>query len=372
MKYSLIEASDPGWNTAMSAVPHDFYQTTEYHRFESENDEGRPYLFICSKDDMIFAWPYLLRPVSVPGVGEVSTCNEVRSCYGYGSPVFSNCENNKAFLTCAFEKLKEIWRSQRAVCAFARMHPVLESHRALHCIESTDAWSEVSGDMPALSFRGHTVSVNLSRPEDARVADYFASTRSHIRRNQRAGWITELDGSFIHLRSFVEFYNATMLRNQADRYYFFDFAYFDRLRRVLTSAIHLFVTMDDGTPTCAALISDYRTRMQALFIVTNPAYAKASPAKNLVHDVCRWGQDNGCIDFHLGGGRRGQQDSLFEFKSGFSKLYRDFYTCALVLDRDAYSKLVALREKVAPIDPASPFFPAWRTRLPQMRPIEAL
>src|SRR5579864_6154080 len=127
MNYSLIESSDLRWNEVISTTPHDFYQTAEYHRFESDNGEGRSFLFVFREEGKVFAWPYLLRPAAVPGVGEDDRHKEVSSCYGYGSPVYTNCENDKTFLSRAFAKLIEIWHSQGAVCAFTRLHPVLET-----------------------------------------------------------------------------------------------------------------------------------------------------------------------------------------------------------------------------------------------------
>jgi hypothetical protein len=64
--------------------------------------------------------------------------------------------------------------------------------------------------------------------------------------------------------------------------------------------------------------------------------------------------------FHLGGGKGGRNDSLFEDKAGFSPNRHPFHTWRLVTDREAYRRLVAERRPDA--DPAdmTGTFPPYR------------
>lgn len=364
MNGEILNAGDPCWDEALSGLPHDFYHTAAYHTFESGNGEGKAHAFVASAGGQRFVWPYLLKEAAVPGVAQTTGVCEVRSAYGYPGPVYSK-DCDVGFLSSAFEGLMAAWRSQRAVSAFSRLHPVLETSRALLKLQATGALAPYA--MPtsdALICHGQTVSIDLRQNAQTRMAGYSATLRKGVRRNQRAGFVTIHDSRFHYLKDFHEFYVATMARNRASDYYYFSFDYFERLLRHNPGTVHLFVTKSGGEPACAALISKYGEQMQALFIMGNPAFAAAAPSRTLIHDVCEWGRECGALDFHLGGGRGGAADSLFAFKAGFSDVHRDFYTCRLVVDAPEYARLVRLRNSAGPLDKAGTFFPAWRTPLP--------
>lgn len=64
------------------------------------------------------------------------------------------------------------------------------------------------------------------------------------------------------------------------------------------------------------------------------------------------------LDFlHLGGGVGGSdEDSLFRFKSGFSKLRCQYQIWQLIIDNEKYDELVAIKNT----DKNSEFFPLYR------------
>ena len=364
MNCEVLDAGDPRWNEALSEVPHDFYHAAAYHNFESKNGEGSAHAFVATGDGKRFVWPYLLKEAVVPGVARATGTYEVRSAYGYPGPVYSeNCDAR--FLSRAFEDVIEAWRSQRVVNAFGRLHPVLETHRALLELRAAGALERyVPPASGALVYQGKTVSIDLRQEAQTRMAGYSATLRQGVRRNRRAGLVTTEDSEFRYLKDFHDFYVAAMTRNKASSYYYFPLDYFDRLVRHSPGIVHLFVTKSGGAPAGAALISEYRRQLQSLFIMGNPDFAAVAPARTLIDDVCEWGRDRGALDFHLGGGRGGAADSLFAFKAGFSKVHRDFYTCRLVVDATEYARLVSLRTSAGPLDETDTFFPAWRKPLP--------
>jgi hypothetical protein len=364
MNCEILEPGSPRWNELLSGLPHDFYHTAAYHRFESGNGGGTAHAFAATADDKVFFWPYLLKKAVVPGAAEWTGAYEAGSVYGYPGPVFSDgCD--AGFLARAFNGLAEAWRSQRVVNVFSRLHPVLETQRALVDLQGAGALEAyVLPGSDALVCHGKTVSIDLRQDAAARMAGYAASVRSGVRRNQRAGLATICDCEFRYLKEFHEFYLAAMDRNKASDYYYFPLDYFERLIREHAGIVRLFVTRSGETPASTALISTYREQMQGLFIMANPALAGMAPSRTLIHDVCDWGREHGALDFHLGGGRGGAADSLFSFKAAFSDVHRDFYTCRLIVDAAEYAQLVRLRASAGPLDADETFFPAWRRPLP--------
>ena len=89
----------------------------------------------------------------------------------------------------------------------------------------------------------------------------------------------------------------------------------------------------------AGIFTEFRGIIQALLVGTDDRYRRHSPLKLLLDDVRRWGHARGDLVLHLGGGRGGSEDSLFAFKSRFSRRRHAFHTGRWVLDRVAYQEL---------------------------------
>jgi hypothetical protein len=75
--------------------------------------------------------------------------------------------------------------------------------------------------------------------------------------------------------------------------------------------------------------------------VSSTRRARNRYADELLYDeVRRWCKQRGDRLFHLGGGKGGRNDSLFEYKAGFSPSRHPFHTWRVVADPGAYEKLV--------------------------------
>jgi hypothetical protein len=89
--------------------------------------------------------------------------------------------------------------------------------------------------------------------------------------------------------------------------------------------------------------------------------------------VRRWGRERGDRVLHLGGGRGGREDSLFAFKSRFSKRRHPFYTGRWILDPQAYRELVAGRQRLLERSgrrvAGTGWFPLYRAPLEQPTPV---
>jgi hypothetical protein len=91
--------------------------------------------------------------------------------------------------------------------------------------------------------------------------------------------------------------------------------------------------------------------------------------KLILDEVRKWGTQNGFRWLHLGGGAGAQQDSLFDFKAGFSHVRFSFQTARMVLRTETYHDLVRRRRRWlsrrGSVSVASGYFPEYRqTPLP--------
>lgn len=78
---------------------------------------------------------------------------------------------------------------------------------------------------------------------------------------------------------------------------------------------------------------------------SNTSLSQLSPARVMIDHMRRWATANGISKFHLGGGLGAAQDSLFEFKAGFSPLRATFRTWRLISSPELYSMACAEAER---------------------------
>ncbi len=334
----ITACGDREWAHWLEPAAHDFYHTAAYHRFSEKWDQADAFLTVYGSRRRYLAWPYLLRPLH----GDL---RDVTSVYGYAGPLAVGCNGDSEFLDRALARITALWFSQGVVSAFTRFHPLLANHRGF---EGTPAAGRaVSG--------GETVCIDLAAPEQDQWRDYQPSLRNRIHRGRRLGLRTETDDSWAALHTFTAFYHATMRHNRAAPQYFFPLDYFSDLHHALGPHAVLMLTRLDGEIAAAGIFIEYAGIVQNHFCMNNQAFRRLAPSKVLLDDVRRWACERGNRYFHLGGGRGGSKDSLFDFKAAFSRWRLPFYTGRWIVNAPAYRALCG----DSPADLAG-FFPAYR------------
>jgi len=94
---------------------------------------------------------------------------------------------------------------------------------------------------------------------------------------------------------------------------------------------------------------------------TDERFATHAPTRLLHHFFIRWARERGDRWLHLGGGRGGANDSLMQYKAGFSSGRTPFYTLRVVLDEQAYARSVAARDPSLDASDRSGYFPLYRS-----------
>jgi Acetyltransferase (GNAT) domain len=108
--------------------------------------------------------------------------------------------------------------------------------------------------------------------------------------------------------------------------------------------LYLFVASIGSTVVAAGLYSLCRGITQAHLGAFRAEYAGISPVRLLDDTARRWAMTSGARVFHLGGGVGGRQDSLFQYKAGFSDRRHEFATWQWVVDEKTYQRLCRERE----------------------------
>jgi len=317
----ISEVAAEEWDLTLTELGHaDAYLLRGYVEASCAVSGGRPVLL--RSGDTVFACVVS----AIPG----SDLEDVSSPYGYGGPL-----GDPARFWPAYEE----WCAERGVVStFVRFHPLAENHREapermfLERLADTVAWPLGAADFLPAMHRHH---------------------RRVVRKAERSLQTRAVEGPE-SLTGFAALYEETMRQREADGFYFFPQAYWDRLLDGLIERLVVFEALDpEGV---AASILCLATPPWLHYHLGGSAErSRSSGANHLVMlRAAEWGREHGFSHFHLGGGVGGRQDSLWEFKHRFAPgNAREVWIGKLVHDERAYAELADSTE-------VEGWFPAYR------------
>jgi serine/alanine adding enzyme len=233
---------------------------------------------------------------------------DVISPYGYGGPTRPG-----------FWEAYEDWARERGVIStFVRFHPLIANQLG--------APIHVEQLAPTVAWR--------VEPERDLLAGLHFKHRNKVRKAENAGaTVTQHDG----LGEFVELYEDTMRRIDADPFYLFEPAYWERLGEL---PLARFDAAIDGQVVASALCLPSKPWLHYHLSGTTDRGRETGSSTLVLLEAARWAQGNGYERFHLGGGLGGRADSLHHFKARFDP--EGLVEAAVgkaIHDEDAYREL---------------------------------
>ena len=271
-----------------------------------------------------------------------STYFDLATPYGYGGFIWEGSPNwiglNTAFM--------EYCLDESIVSEFVRFHPILENAKG------ADAMYE-------LTQRGVTVAIDISSPE-AIWGGFTTENRNMIRKAQNNNIQIRHSSSDSILMHFQEIYTETMLRDNADEYYFFKDCFYEKLLNDFLNNFTVFYASKGEDIVATSIIMFVNTQMHYHLSGLLKEYRKYAPTNLLLYEAALWGCKQNYMTFHLGGGMGGKKDSLYKFKKEFNRYQNHvFYTGQKVYNYDVYNKLVVLKRGNS-IKEESVYFPEYR------------
>jgi serine/alanine adding enzyme len=267
----------------------DIYFLSDYVEASCIIDAGRPVYLHASgeKGDVVFAC--ILRDAPP----------DVTTPYGYGGPVPLGSEPPVE----RFWQLYEAWCRERGVISsFLRFHPLLGNHTAARV---------------HVEWLGRTVAWRLDPTLDLR-SEMDQHHRRVIRKAEREGLETSIEERPASLNEFVVLYEKTMRRTGAPGFYLFPEAYWRALQGSLAHSL-LRVDVRREADLYASLLMFATWPWLHYHLGASSDEGRTVGANHLaLLAAARWGRERGYERLHLGGGRWGREDSLFEFKRRFS------------------------------------------------------
>jgi hypothetical protein len=188
----LLRAGEVGWDDRLDGVARDVYHSAGYHRFAAASGGGEAFLVVIGDRARGLAWPYLLRGVADVDGLEDCGATDIDSVYGYPGPIAWGCDPGDPFLAAAWDDICDLWRSQGAVAAFTRFHPLLENVNLARGFADARAGlggPSVDTATGPIVAGGRTVSIDCTLDDAEALADM---PRSCARRSLRQGALVSL------------------------------------------------------------------------------------------------------------------------------------------------------------------------------------
>jgi len=329
------------WNATLEKIgDFDFYHTFGYHILSKKDDE-RPELLVYEDELMKIAIPLLIR--QIPS----STYFDATSVYGYVGPI---CNGDiKNFDNSNFKnELVSYLNSNNIICVFSRLNPYIPHQ------------SDILRGIGSINELGNIVNIDLTKPLDNQKKEFSRTTKRYIKK-LRISCEVYVSKSPKDTEKFIDLYYGNMKRVNADSSYFFERSYFYQLleQKAFETKVFLVKSKDSEEIISGAMMMYTNKKIVQYHISgTSKKHLNISPIRLILDEVRVRAHKQGYHYFNLGGGLGSKEDSLFGFKSSFSKDFKRFSIWKFIANEEIYSKM-AEKQKERPIQNIN-FFPIYR------------
>lgn len=328
-------------NIVKEFVKYDVYYLSGYVKAFKLHGDGEPQLLFYDSENLKAMYVYMKRQTSIDCVYDSITP------YGYGGILFEG--------DTSIENLKEFWKAYtdkmnglNIIDSFVRYHPVLANAVPMKKI------SEVI-DL------GKTIAIDLSSP-DVIWKNIASKNRNMIRKAEKNGVEICHGKNMDFFKDFIRIYNATMYKDNAEDYYYFNEEFYKSIHEDLHENYELFYAIYEGNIIAMSIMIFANKQMHYHLSGSMVEYRNLAPSNLLLYKAALWGYEQGFKTFHLGGGVGSEEDNLYKFKAAFNRNSDCRFSIAkYIFNKDKYDELVRIRangDKSFNIN--SKFFPLYR------------
>ncbi len=272
------------------------------------------------------------------GILEENRYFDFSTPYGYGGWIIEGYDTHELFR--AYQR----WAvNNEIISEFVRFHPMIKNH------ETCEVFYEVVQ-------LGEVVHMDLDSPESVWM-NICSKNRNMIRKAIK-NEINIYNGRFPEIYDkFRTIYNATMDKDNADKYYYFDKVFYESIMNDLAHNAQVFWAEKEGEVIAASIMLSANGKMNYHLSGSIKEFSSLAPTNLLLYQAALWGSLNGYKTLYLGGGVGSGEDNLFKFKKSFYKgALNRFYIGKKIYDQKKYCELVDIRK----INENNAFFPLYR------------
>lgn len=315
MNIKIVEHWDEVLYTFLPAE-RDIYFREEYIRLY-ETDTEKAVCFMVNDGDQTMLFPFLSRIFDYQG----QILHDFETAYGYGGPIWH--QTDEKFKAAALQLMVDELKHQNYIAGFVRFHPLLVNYKDF--------------SVGKLIEDRKTVAINLSLEEnDIWMQEIHTKNRNVIKKGEKSGLTFVVDNDFKYLQEFIRLYDATMDKLDAADFYYFKPQYYEEFVKTLPNSF-LGVVLFEGKVVSAAIFM-YEGEYGHYHLSGSDVTAlKFSPNNFMLWHAALEMKRRGVKVLHLGGGTTSaEDDSLFCFKSRFSKHAYQFCLGKLIFNEQLY------------------------------------
>lgn len=324
----------------------DIYFDDRYGKLYEKAEHGKAVCWQYTGPEGCVKHQFILREIPIEMEGR--PWYDIVTPYGYGGPVIESVaeSSSREALVQAFQRaFSQYCFEQRIVAEFVRFHPLIRNAE------------DFAKPYQAACIR-HTLGTNLKDYDDPIVAEFSKSCRKSIRQALRKGVTWRITACPKQIDVFKEIYYATMDRNSAGDYYYFDEEYFTHCLEWFWDRLLFVEAVYEEKTIAAGLYFISGTTIHIHLSGTRSEYLHLSPAYVLRYAAALWGKEHGYHVIHHGGGRsNARNDQLFAFKKQFAQVTEfEFWVGRKIWNPEIYNALCEIHGT----EKDSAFFPAYR------------
>lgn len=332
MKF-IYEKSE--WNNIVKTFQNwDIYYLYEYaHSLELHGD-GIPVLLYWKQEDVEICYVMMLEDIAeFSGFGGKLPRNQyydLTTPYGYGGPLYKG-EITESVCNDFLIDLKKACLKRKIVTQFFRFDAMVDGQEQFFSM------------FESKSFK-NTIYIDLT-DEETIMKNMDPKNRNMIRKAIK-NQVEIIHDSGEQIEAFIDIYNQTMQRNQAEDYYYFKREYFDYLCESMKENMEFFYAVYDGKIISATIILYNENYMHYHLSGTLWEYKNVASMNLMLYEAAVWGSKKGIKKMHLGGGIEAN-DSLFGFKKQFNRQGAVPFTIGrTIFNQEIFDELVEKRAEV--------------------------
>lgn len=332
-----------------SFAEYDVYYLSGYVRAFEIHGDGAPQLLYYEDDGLRAIYVYMKRKTAIEGVYDSITP------YGYGGVLFEASDGSRTSKVSS-DRLKAFWKEyvekmkeQNIVDNFVRYHPVLANAVPMKMIS----------DVIDL---GKTVAFHLDSSEVI-WENIISKNRNMIRKAEKNGIEIHHAHDIELFKDFIRIYNATMDKDNADEYYYFNEEFYNSIHEDLDGNYEMFYATLNGQIVAMSIMLFANKQMHYHLSGSMMEYRNLAPSNLLLYKAALWGCEQGYKTLHLGGGVGSGEDNLYKFKAAFNRNSDfQFSIGKMIFDSDIYKELIEMRANSdSEFNPQSNYFPLYRS-----------
>ena len=318
MKITIVEHWDGVLDT-FQPVERDIYFREEYVRLY-QTDTEKAVCCIVSDGEQTMLFPFLSRTFEYQG----QYLHDFETAYGYGGPIWHHADDH--FKTEALQMMVDELKHQNYVAGFVRFHPLLSNYEGF--------------SVGRLIEDRKTIAIDLSLDENyIWMQEIHTKNRNVIKKGGKSGLTFVVDDDFKYLPEFVRLYDATMDKLDAADFYYFKQQYYNEFVKTLHNSF-LGVVLYENRVVSAAIFMYEGEYGHYHLSGSDVSALKLCPNNFMLWHAALELKRRGVKVLHLGGGTTSaEDDTLFCFKSRFSKHIYQFCLGKLVFNKNLYNEI---------------------------------